>query len=162
MATFTEYNNDPLPSSYRQLAREWEETPPHFTRLDVASLLSDSNIDEVRSVCVCVCACVCESVCACGHPHMYRVHVCVYMLCNYSLERGERERGVREMRLTRVFLGWDGVYQFWGGHAGRRCKWTRPTGLQNWFNQLVLRILGHSHSCNIYSNYCYIIRSSIV
>ena len=30
-----------------QLEREWEETPPHFTRLDLTALLSDSNIDEV-------------------------------------------------------------------------------------------------------------------
>ena len=30
-----------------QLAREWEDTPPHFTRLDVTPLVSDSNIDEV-------------------------------------------------------------------------------------------------------------------
>jgi YLP motif-containing protein 1 len=34
-----------------KLAREWEETPPHFTRLDVTALLSDSNIDEVEMEC---------------------------------------------------------------------------------------------------------------
>ena len=33
--------------THTQLAQQWEETPPHFTRLDVTSLLSDSNIDEV-------------------------------------------------------------------------------------------------------------------
>jgi YLP motif-containing protein 1 len=34
-----------------KLSREWEETPPHFTRLDVTALLSDSNIDEVEMEC---------------------------------------------------------------------------------------------------------------
>jgi len=34
-----------------KLAREWEETPPHFVRLDVTSLTSDSNIDEVEMEC---------------------------------------------------------------------------------------------------------------
>lgn len=34
-----------------KLAAEWEETPPHFTRLDITALLSDSNIDEVEMEC---------------------------------------------------------------------------------------------------------------
>jgi YLP motif-containing protein 1 len=35
----------------QKLAKEWEDTPPHFTRLDVTPLLSDSNIDEVEMEC---------------------------------------------------------------------------------------------------------------
>ena len=34
-------------SLFLKLAKLWEETPPHFLKLDVTSLLSDSNIDEV-------------------------------------------------------------------------------------------------------------------
>ena len=30
-----------------QLAQQWEDTPIHFLRMDIAPLLSDSNIDEV-------------------------------------------------------------------------------------------------------------------
>ena len=33
--------------SLPQLASGWEDTPPHFLRLDITSLISDSNIDEV-------------------------------------------------------------------------------------------------------------------